>query len=128
MFGKSKIRKDFEDAFASQDDTTMQKLLAENPWLLAEWESKMDGNVSGDQQIILAALGVMEDELGAAVPNDEISFSLRVDFKAKKDESEIEKVLTDAEGLGYCKKAQGGWQLTPEGGKICDVYLNSHAQ
>ncbi len=127
MFGNSKVRKDFEKAFADQDDATMQKLLAENPWLLAEWESKMDGNASADHQVVLAALGVMEDELGTAVPTDEISFSLRVDFKAKKEDSEIGQLLSEAEGLGYCKKVQGGWQLTPEGGKVCDSYLNAHA-
>lgn len=127
MFQKSKIRQDFEQAYKENNEAVMQKLLAENPWLLAEWESKMDGSSTPDQQVILAAVGVMEDELGNAVPLDEILFSLRVDFKLKKDDAQVTKVLQEAESVGYCKKVQSGWQLTPQGGKICDTYLNSHA-
>ena len=127
MFGKSKIRSDFENAFKAGDEQTMQKLLAENNWLLSEWEAKMDGGASSEQQIVLAALGVMTDELSNPAPIDEISFSLRVDFKKKMDDSTILKHLTEAESLGYCRKSGTGWELTPEGGKICDNYLNSHA-
>jgi hypothetical protein len=127
MFGKSKIRKDFEDAFKRNDEKTMQAMLGENPWLLAEWESRMDGSSSGEQQVILAALGVMEDEIGGPVPMDELSFSLRVDFKAKKDDAAISRILGEAESLGYCKRVQNGYQLTPQGAQICDNYLNSHA-
>jgi hypothetical protein len=127
MFGKSKIRKDFEDAFKSGNEAIMQQLLKENPWLVSEWESKMNGSSSGDQAQILAALGVMEDELCNPVPLDEISFCLRVDFKTKKDENQILSLLSEAETLGYCKKVQNSWSLTPQGGKIADNYLNSHA-
>jgi hypothetical protein len=127
MFGKSKIRAEFEKAFKENDEKRMQSMLAENPWLLAEWESKMDGTSSGDQKVVLAALGVMEDEINGPVPVDELSFCLRVDFKLKKDDTAINGVLSESETLGYCRKAQSGWQLTPEGGKICDNYLNSHA-
>jgi hypothetical protein len=127
MFGKSKARGEFEAAFKAGNEALMQKILGENPWLLAEWESKMDGSTSGVQQVVMAALGVMEDEIQGPVPIDEISFSLRVDFKTKKDDAEISRILTESESLGLCKKIQNGYQLTPQGGKICDVYLNSHA-
>lgn len=127
MFGKSKVRAEFENAFKAGDEANMQKMLADNPWLLAEWEAKMEGGASGDQQLVLAALGVMTDELSGPAPVDEISFCLRVDFKKKMDDPTINKIITEAESLGYCRKGQGGWELTPEGGKICDNYLNSHA-
>jgi hypothetical protein len=127
MFGKSKVRAEFENAFKSGNEAAMQKMLAENPWLLSEWEAKMEGGASGDQQIVLAALGVMSDELSGPAPVDEISFSLRVDFKKKIDDGSINSILSEAESLGYCRRGQAGWELTPEGAKICDNFLNSHA-
>ena len=127
MFGKSKIRAEFDNAFKSGDEARMQKLLGEHPWLLAEWEAKTEGGGSAEQQIILAALGVMGDELSGPAPVDEISYSLRVDFKKKMDDGTIISLLQEAQSVGYCRQVQGGWKLTPEGGKVADNYLNSHA-
>ncbi len=79
------------------------------------------------QKEVLAALGVMEDELVGPVPIDELSYCLRVDFGIQKEEAKILEILTESETLGLCKKAAGGgWTLTPEGGKFCDNYLNMH--
>lgn len=125
MFKKSKVRKDFDDAFRANDEATMQKLLGENKWLLDEWNNKMN-NSHSEQSLVIAALGVMEDEFAAPVPVDEIGFCLRYDFKLKKEADEITQILNDAEALGYCKRTKNGWALTPEGGQICDDYLNSH--
>lgn len=126
MFGKSKVRKDFEDAYKAGNEALMNKLLGENPWLIDEWESRQDG-AQGDILLILAALGVMEDEIGGPAPLDEISFSLRVDFKKKLDDAQINALLAEGENMGYCRRAQNGWQLTAEGGKKADNYLNAHA-
>jgi hypothetical protein len=127
MFGKSKIRAEFENAFKAGDEATIQKMLADNPWLLAEWEAKMEGGGSADQQLVLAALGVMTDEISGPAPVDDISYCIRVDFKKKLDDGQINSLLAEAETLGYCHRAAGGWELTPEGAKVCDNYLNSHA-
>jgi hypothetical protein len=126
MFGKSKIRKDFELAYKAGNEAQMQALMETNPWLVAEWESKMDQS-QGVQQVVIAALGVMEDEIGGPAPMDEISFSLRVDFKNKMDDTELSNLLAEAEELGNLQRVQGGWQLTSEGAKIADNYLNTHS-
>jgi hypothetical protein len=78
------------------------------------------------QNQVIAALGVMEDELGGAVPIDEIVFSLRVDFNIRKTEDEVLSILTSVEKLNLVKRDANGWSLTTEGGKICDEYLNKN--
>jgi hypothetical protein len=79
-------------------------------------------------EMILAALGVMADELSRPVPVNEIGFCIRVDFKKKLDDMQINKILLDAEKRHYCQRNGISWELTPEGGKICDDYLNSHGK
>ncbi len=126
MFKKKKVRDEFDEFFKSGNEKMIKKMLEENPWLLNEWEGKMDENVT-EQSLVIAALGVMNDENGGEPsPIDDIIFSLRVDFNEKRDEETVRTWLKDAETLGYCKPAQGGWILTPEGERICDNYLNSH--
>ncbi|MHA1340736.1 MAG: hypothetical protein ACTSRZ_11515 [Promethearchaeota archaeon] len=126
MFKKKKIREEFEQYFKEGNEAMIKKMLDENPWLLTEWQRNMDENFA-EQSLILAALGVMCDENGGdPVSVDDILYSLRVDFKVKKEETDVKRLLDDAETLGYCKIVQGKWILTPEGETICDNYLNSH--
>ena len=126
MFKKKKIREEFDELFKSGNEKKIKAMLEENPWLLNEWEGKMDENVA-EQSIAVAALGVMIDEAGGDPASlDDVLFSLRVDFKHKKEEEEVKTLLNDAETLGYCKPSQGGWSLTAEGERVCDNYLNSH--
>jgi hypothetical protein len=73
---------------------------------------------------MIAALGVMEDELGGPVPLDEIIFSLRIDFNIRKTEEEVHEILSSTEELSLVKRGSDGWTLTPEGGKVCDDFLN----
>ncbi len=127
MFKKKKVREDFDQIYKSGNEEQIKKMLDENPWLLEEVSQDMD-QVMGDQKQIIAALGVMEDELGGPVPNDEIVFSLRVDFNIRKTDAEIATVLKDIEGLGLAKKEGNGWILTNEGGRVCDNYLNKHLE
>ncbi|MHA1105415.1 MAG: hypothetical protein ACTSPN_06795 [Promethearchaeota archaeon] len=98
MAKKKKIREDFEIVFKSGNEREIKKMLDKNPWLLDEVSSQFDETM-GIQEQIIAALGVMEDELGNSVPIDEISFCLKVDFDVN------------------------GWGLTPSGGKVCDDFL-----
>ena len=102
-------------------------MLDEHPWLLDEVSSEMDG-IMMDQRQVIAALGVMEDELGAAVPVDEVVFSLRVDFSIRKTEEEINILLNGIENLGLVKREFNGWVLTSEGGRVCDDYLNRNLE
>ena len=83
----------------------------------------MEGAI-GKQQQIIAALGVMEDELGGPVPLDEIIFSLRIDFNLRKSEEEVHEILRSSEELRLVRKDSNGWTLTSEGEKVCDDYLN----
>ena len=125
---KKKIREEFQQYFKSGNEAMIKKMLLDHLWLLEEWENKMDTNVE-EQSLIIAALGVMNDEHGGKpVPLTEIISCLRSDFKNKKEESDVMDVLSACEGLGYCEKNELGWILTQEGEKICDDYLNSHEE
>jgi len=123
MAKKKKIREEFNTLFQNGDEKAIKKMLDKNPWLLDEVSHSMDAGMVEQNQII-AALGVMEDELGGAVPIDEIVFSLRVDFDIRKSEEEVHSILTGVEKLNLVKRDTNGWSLTNEGGKICDDYLN----
>jgi hypothetical protein len=123
MAKKKKIREEFDILFEKGDEKAIKKMLEKNPWLLDEVSHSMDAGMAEQNQII-AALGVMEDELGGAVPIDEIVFSLRVDFGIRKTEDEVHSILTSVEKLNLVKRDTNGWSLTNEGGKICDDYLN----
>ena len=123
MAKKKKIREEFNILFQKGDEKEIRKMLDKNPWLLDEVSHSMDAGMTEQNQII-AALGVMEDELGGAVPIDEIVFSLRVDFNIRKSEEEVHTILTGVEKLNLVKRDTNGWSLTNEGGKICDDYLN----
>ena len=127
MFKKSKIRAEFDAIFKSGDESSIKRMLDEYPWLLDEVSSEMD-NIMMDQRQVIAALGVMEDELGAAVPVDEIVFSLRVDFNIRKAEEEVNTILNSVENLGLVKREFNGWVLTSEGGRVCDDYLNRNLE
>jgi len=125
MGKKKKIRDQFEEIFKAGDEAKIKKMLDKNPWLLDEVSSDMDVGMSEQNQII-AALGVMEDELGGPVPIDEVIFSLRVDFNIRKTEDEVHTLLNNTENLNLVKRESNGWSLTTEGGRICDDYLNKN--
>ncbi|MFX0104893.1 MAG: hypothetical protein ACFE75_05340 [Candidatus Hodarchaeota archaeon] len=125
MGKKKKIREKFDALFKKGDEEAIKNMLDKNPWLLDEVSDSMDAGMVKQNQII-AALGVMEDELGGPVPIDEIVFSLRVDFNIRKSEEEIHSILTSVESLNLVKRDSNGWSLTNEGGRICDDYLNKN--
>ncbi len=125
MGTKKKIRDHFEEIFKTGNEKQIKKMLDKNPWLLEEVSSDLDEDMS-EQNQILAALGVMEDELGGPVPIDEIVFSLRVDFDIRKSEEEVHILLNNVENLNLAKRESKGWSLTREGGRICDDYLNKN--
>ena len=125
MAKKKKIREDFDILFQKGDEKAIKKMLDKNPWLLDEVSHSMDAGMAEQNQII-AALGVMEDDLGGPVPLDESLFSLRVDFNIRKSEDEVHTILTSVEKLNLVKRDANGWSLTNEGGKICDDYLNKN--
>lgn len=123
MAKKKKIREEFDILFQKGDEKAIKKMLDKNPWLLDEVSHSLDAGMA-EQNHIIAALGVMEDELGGSVPIDEIVFSLRVDFNIRKTDDEVHSILTSVEKLNLAKRDTNGWSLTNEGGKICDDYLN----
>ncbi|HDZ19232.1 hypothetical protein LCGC14_0719430 [marine sediment metagenome] len=125
MGKKKKIRDQFEEIFKTGNEKQIKKMLDKNPWLLEEVSSDLDEDMS-EQNQILAALGVMEDELGGPVPIDEIVFSLRVDFNIRKSEEEVHILLNNVENLNLANRESNGWSLTSEGGRICDDYLNKN--
>ncbi|MHA1284032.1 MAG: hypothetical protein ACTSVV_08650 [Promethearchaeota archaeon] len=127
MFKKKKIREEFDYIFKTGDEEAIKRMLDEHPWLLEEVSHEMD-EIMAEQRQVVAALGVMEDELGGPVPIDEIVFSLRVDFGIRKTDEEVEDILNKVENLGLVKREGGGWILTTEGGRVCDDYLNRNLE
>ena len=125
MAKKKKIREEFDVIFKSGNEKAIKKMLDKYPWLLSEVSSEMEKDM-GDQQQVVAALGVMEDELGGAVPVDEVVFSLKVDFNVRLDDEEVLEILKNVEELGLVKRDSDGWTLTREGGRICDEFLNKN--
>jgi len=82
----------------------------------------------GDKKIdfaVLAALGVIEDDIAEPVTIDEISLSLRSDIKIKLSESKIAKILQNLEKDGYVKKLQNKYSLSKSGGDIVDNFLEA---
>ncbi len=125
MAKKKKIREEFDVIFKSGKEKAIKKMLDKYPWLLSEVSSEMEKDMGAQQQVI-AALGVMEDELGGAVPVDEVVFSLKLDFNIRLNEEEVLEILKNVEELGLVKRDTDGWILTREGGKICDEFLNKN--
>jgi hypothetical protein len=123
MGKKKKIREEFETVFSSGDEKKIKKMLEEHPWLLSEKSTEMDKSMI-EQSQILAAIGIMEDEICGPVKIDEIILSLNDDLNIRRDKEDIGTVLNTIENLGLVKKELEGWTLTREGGRICDDYLN----
>ncbi len=74
---------------------------------------------------VLAALGVIEDDIGESVPLEEIAFSLRADFQLKMSESKIASILQKLEKDGYVKNDSNKYSLTPTSQNIVDAFLGS---
>ena len=127
MGKKKKIREDFDLIFQTGNEKAIKEYLEKYPWLLDEVSSSMDDTMS-EQHEIIAAIGVMEDELNEAVPFNEINHCLKEDFSISKTNEEIQKILNDIENLKLVEKQPNGWILTNEGEKICDMYLNKNLE
>ncbi|MBD3197123.1 MAG: hypothetical protein GF317_18860 [Candidatus Lokiarchaeota archaeon] len=125
MFKKKKVREEFDEVFKSGDESRIKKMLNENPWLLDEVSQQINEVMDEEQQVI-AALGIMEDELAKPAPLQDIVFSLKVDLNVSKSEEEVLELLKNVEKLELVKNQDGGWSLTGEGGRICDDYLNKN--
>jgi len=123
MGKKKKIRDEFDEIFRSGDESRIKKMLAKYPWLLDEVSGKMDKSML-EQREIIAATGVMEDELAGPVKIDDIVLCLNVDFNIRKSEDEVKRILNEVENLGLVKHESSGWILTSEGGQVCDEVLN----
>ena len=98
MGKKKKIREEFTKVFESGNDRAIKEMLTNYPWLLDEMSSNMDAAMAEEHQIV-AAIGVMEDELGHAVPLDQIMFCLRQDFGVEKPEPDLRGLLANIENL-----------------------------
>ena len=82
----------------------------------------------GDKKIehaVIAALGVIEDDIGEPVNIDEISLSLRSDIKIKLNVSKIPSILQKLEKEGYIENHNNKYSLSKSGGDIADNFLES---
>jgi coproporphyrinogen III oxidase-like Fe-S oxidoreductase len=123
MFKKRKLREKFNTVFQAGDQKAIKEMLKENPWLLEEMSEEFDEKLENQRRVI-AALGIMEDDLGSFVPISKIQNSLNLDFNISKSTEEILSILKEVESLGFVQRKSDGWTLTEEGGRVCDDFLN----
>jgi len=119
---KKKIREQFEKVFKEGNDKAIKKMLSKNPWLLEEISQEMDATMK-EEDLILAAIGVMEDDLNHPITIEEILLCIKQDFKKSKNISQIEELLENVTKLNLVKNIDDGWILTDEGGEACDEYI-----
>lgn len=125
MAKKKKIREEFSTIFKTGNEDAIKEMLDKYPWLLSEVSSEMDSRMSEQNQIV-AAIGVMEDELGGPASMDDIMLSLNADFNIRKSKEELQPLILNNEDLNLVKKEGNGWILTDEGGRVCDAFLNKN--
>ena len=125
MAKKKKIREEFSTIFKTGNEDAIKEMLDKYPWLLSEVSSKMDSRMFEQNQIV-AAIGVMEDELGGPASMDDIMLSLNADFNIRKSKEELQPLILNNEDLNLIKKEGNGWILTDEGGRVCDAFLNKN--
>ena len=125
MAKKKKIREEFSTIFKTGNEDAIKEMLDKYPWLLSEVSSEMDSRMFEQNQIV-AAIGVMEDELGGPASMDDIVLSLDADFNIRKSKEELQPLILNIEDLNLVKKEGNGWILTDEGGRVCDAFLNKN--
>jgi hypothetical protein len=126
MANKKKIREEFSTRFKTGNEDAIKEMLDKYPWLLSEVSSEMDNRMFEQNQIV-AAIGVMEDELGGPASIDDIMLSLNTDFNIRKyTKEEIQSLILNTEDLNLVSKEGNGWILTDEGGRVCDAFLNKN--
>ena len=125
MAKKKKIREEFSTIFKTGNEDAIKEMLDKYPWLLSEVSSEMDSRMFEQNQIV-AAIGVMEDELGGPASMDDIMLSLNADFNISKSKEELQPLILNNEDLNLVKKEGNGWILTDEGGRVCDAFLNKN--
>ena len=126
MANKKKIREEFSTLFKTGNEDAIKEMLDKYPWLLNEVSSEMDIRMFEQNQIV-AAIGVMEDELGGPASIDDIMLSLDADFNIRKYTKEvIQDLILKIEDLNLVQKEGNGWFLTDEGGRVCDAFLNKN--
>ncbi|MHA1527067.1 MAG: hypothetical protein ACTSQD_08540, partial [Promethearchaeota archaeon] len=116
---------EFSTIFKTGNEDAIKEMLDKYPWLLSEVSSEMDSRMSEQNQIV-AAIGVMEDELGGPASMDDIMLSLNADFNIRKSKEELQPLILNNEDLNLIKKEGNGWILTDEGGRVCDAFLNKN--
>ncbi len=125
MAKKKKIREEFEKIFKAGNDKVIKEMLAKNPWLLEEISQEMNAAIK-EEDLILAAIGVMEDDMNHPVSLEEILLCLKQDFKTSKNVSQIEELLKNVTRLNLVRKFSDGWILTDEGGNACDEFIKKY--
>ncbi len=125
MAKKKKIREEFSTIFKTGNEDAIKEMLDKYPWLLSEVSSEMDSRMFEQNQIV-AAIGVMEDELGGPASMDDIVLSLDADFNIRKSREELQPLILNSEDLNLIEKEGNGWILTDEGGRVCDAFLNKN--
>ncbi|MHA1675319.1 MAG: hypothetical protein ACTSYI_17040 [Promethearchaeota archaeon] len=86
--------------------------------------TKKQNKVEKDE-LVLSALGVMQDETNRPVSTDDISFCLQIDFKQKMKEAQVVELLQESKTKGFCSVSDQGWKLTLSGEQVVDSCLEN---
>lgn len=124
MVNKKQIRDEYNAVFIKGSKKAIKKYLKKYPWLMDEDAEVIDKS-SSEQYQVIAALGVMEDDLGSSVPLSEIVYCLRDDFNTNKSDERVSNILNELRDLGWVEIEGNNWIMTSKGGTICDAFLNN---
>ncbi len=123
MLSKGKAKSQLKKVLAAEDYDEVNRLILEYPFLIDEFKTLQkypDLDIDG---AIIAATGVMEDELAGPVKVEDIVKSAIQDFRKNITEIEVFSILDKIERQGFIQKRGIGWVLTARGSELCDQTL-----
>ncbi|NHI91447.1 MAG: hypothetical protein EAX96_03020 [Candidatus Lokiarchaeota archaeon] len=123
MLSKGKAKASMKKAIGAQEYDEINRLILEYPFLIEEFKELQKYPSLDIEGAIIAATGVMEDELAGPVKVEDIVKSAIQDFRKNITEIEVFSILDKIERQGFIQKRGIGWVLTARGSELCDQTL-----
>jgi len=123
MLSKGKAKSQLKKVLAAEDYDEVNRLILEYPFLIDEFKTLQKYPNLDIDGAIIAATGVMEDELAGPVKVEDIVKSAIQDFRKSITEIEVFSILDKIERQGFIQKRGIGWVLTARGSELCDQTL-----
>jgi len=120
---KGKAKAALKRALKSDDIEEINKIIYEFPSLLDEFPALKLYEWLDLDQVTIAGIGIMEDELAGPVRAEDVIKSIIIDFRKNVSEIEIYSIMDRLERQGYIQRRGIGWVLTAKGAEVCDSIL-----